>query len=106
MSRQAAERLFERISAAKAADALTPVTVIVPNHYAGLWLRRELAQRSYVNVRFSVLGQLAESLSTLRGSLQCCEATVFFNAVADSLEPPPVRAWVKLRSRSQWMRAS
>src|SRR5438309_7272915 len=62
MSRQAAERLFDRIAAAKAGDALAPVTVIVPNHFAGLWLRRELAQRSYVNVRFSVLAQVAESL--------------------------------------------
>jgi hypothetical protein len=54
VSRQAAERLFDRIAAAKADDPLTPVTVIVPNNYAGLWLRRELAQRSYVNVRFAV----------------------------------------------------
>src|SRR5439155_21403843 len=43
-------------------DPLGPVTVIVPNHYAGLWLRRELAQGSYINVRFAVLAQLAESL--------------------------------------------
>jgi len=62
VSRQAAERLFDRIAAAKADDPLTPVTVIVPNHYAGLWLRRELAQRSYINVRFAVLAQLAETL--------------------------------------------
>src|SRR5207245_9299311 len=61
-SGQAAERLFDQIATAKADDPLTPVTVIVPNHYAGLWLRRGLAQQSYVNVRFSVLAQLAESL--------------------------------------------
>ena len=62
MSRQAAERLFDRIAAAKADDPLAPVTVIVPNHYAGLWIRRELAQRSYVNVCFAVLAQLVETL--------------------------------------------
>src|SRR5262249_7048242 len=62
MSRLAARRLFERVAADKATDALRPVTVVVPNHYTGLWLRRELAWFSYVNVRFVVLAQLAEAL--------------------------------------------
>ena len=45
---------------------LAPVTVIVPNHYVGLWLRRELAQVGYANVRFEILARLAERLAAPR----------------------------------------
>lgn len=54
--------LRERIAAAQAGDPLAPVTVIVPNHYVGLWLRREIAQTGYANVRFEILARLAERL--------------------------------------------
>ena len=52
------------ITAAKAADALAPVTVIVPGNLTGLALRRELGGRGHglVNVRFFVLDRLAELL--------------------------------------------
>ena len=59
----ALEALEARIRAAKATDALASVTVLVPNNYAGLGTRRELARRMpLVNVRFQVLARLAELL--------------------------------------------
>jgi len=54
--------LRARIAEAQRDDRLAPVTVIVPNHYVGLWLRRELAQTGYVNVHFEILARLAERL--------------------------------------------
>ncbi|TMC14655.1 MAG: hypothetical protein E6J29_02470, partial [Chloroflexi bacterium] len=57
----AAERwLVERLQALKGGDPLAPVTVLVPNNYAGLALRRRLAAGSYANTRFSILPRLAE----------------------------------------------
>lgn len=58
--------LFGRIRGAQKDDPLHPVTVIVPNHYVGLWLRRELAQEGYANVRFEILARLAERLGSVR----------------------------------------
>ena len=52
--------LLDRIAAIQGADPLRPVTVVVPNHYLGLALRRDLAQRGYANVRFTILARLAE----------------------------------------------
>jgi hypothetical protein len=51
-----------RIAFYQREDRLAPVTVIVPNHYVGLWLRRELAQTGYANVRFDVLARLGERI--------------------------------------------
>ena len=51
------------IKAAKATDALAPVTVIVPSNYTGLSLRRRLSKGgSVVNIRFLVLARVAELL--------------------------------------------
>lgn len=52
----------ERVAFHQLRDRLAPVTVVVPNHYVGLWLRRELAQTGYANVRFDVLARLGERL--------------------------------------------
>ena len=41
---------------------LAPVTVVGPSQYANLSLRQELGRNGFVNVRFLVLGMLAESL--------------------------------------------
>jgi ATP-dependent helicase/nuclease subunit B len=54
--------LYSRIVAVQANDPLAPVTVIVPNNYVGLGLRRALAQRGYANVRFTVADRLAEAV--------------------------------------------
>ena len=59
--------LWQAIDAAKDADAATPVTVVPPSAFAGLALRRALANRpghgGLVNVRFLRLAELAEVLS-------------------------------------------
>jgi ATP-dependent helicase/nuclease subunit B len=59
--------LWEAIDAVKATDAVTPVTVVPPSAFAGLALRRALANRpghgGVVNVRFLRLAQLAAMLS-------------------------------------------
>lgn len=55
--------LAKVIAEFKHGDPLAPVTVIVPNNYVGLSLRRTLAaSTSLVNVRFQVLARLAELL--------------------------------------------
>jgi ATP-dependent helicase/nuclease subunit B len=45
---------------------LDPLTLIVPNHYLGIHLRRELAGTGFANVRSTVLARLAESLGAGR----------------------------------------
>ncbi len=47
-------------------DPLSPVTVVVPSHHAGLHLRRTLAAQGYAGVRFMVLSELAEALGASR----------------------------------------
>ena len=46
----------------KGSDPLGPLTVVVPNNYAKLALRRHLAATGYANVRHEVLARIAESL--------------------------------------------
>lgn len=58
----AREWLFARIRSLQSADRLRAITVVVPNHYLGLALRRDLAQRGYANIRFTVLARLAEPI--------------------------------------------
>ncbi|MGH8984646.1 MAG: hypothetical protein ACRDY6_12345, partial [Acidimicrobiia bacterium] len=58
--------LWDAIDAVKGPDALTPVTVVPPSAFAGLALRRALAnrpgRRGLVNVRFLPLTGMAELL--------------------------------------------
>jgi hypothetical protein len=56
--------LHVRIATLQADDPLAPVTVIVPNNYVGLGLRRALAQRGYANVRFTIIDRLAEAIAS------------------------------------------
>ncbi len=46
----------------KGTDPLGPVTVIVPNGYARLTLRRRLAASGYANVRHAVLAEISEAI--------------------------------------------
>lgn len=60
---EALEALARAIDDAKGGDPLAPVTVVPPNVYAGLGLRRALARRGGVaNTRFMPLGRVAELL--------------------------------------------
>ena len=59
---QAQARLERLISERQAHDPLAPVTVIVPRRYAALFLRRNIGQRGFANVRFMVMPQLATQL--------------------------------------------
>ncbi|HET9050356.1 MAG TPA: hypothetical protein VFO60_01555, partial [Candidatus Dormibacteraeota bacterium] len=54
--------LVRRVAGIQRGDALAPVTVVVPSHHAGLFLRRRLATVGYANVRFALLTQLAEAI--------------------------------------------
>jgi len=54
--------LSQAVAELKGADPLGPLTVVVPNQYAKLALRRRLAAAGYANVRHEVLTRVAESL--------------------------------------------
>jgi ATP-dependent helicase/nuclease subunit B len=56
--------LRETVSELKGGDVLAPVTVICGSRAAALSLRRELARKGSVNVRFAVLAELAEALGS------------------------------------------
>lgn len=59
----ARERLQALLAEAKAGNPLVPVTVVPPNAYAGIGLRRVLAAGGgLLNVRFMALARLAEQL--------------------------------------------
>ena len=61
--RAARNRLQALVAEAKRGDSLAPVTVVPPNTYAGIGLRRILAGDSgLLNVRFMPLARLAEQL--------------------------------------------
>ena len=61
--RPARERLQALVAEAKAGNPLAPVTVVPPNTYAGIGLRRVLAgEGGLLNVGFMALARLAEQL--------------------------------------------
>ena len=61
--RPARERLQALVAAAKAGNPFAPVTVVPPNAYAGIGLRRVLAgDGGLLNVGFMALARLAEQL--------------------------------------------
>ncbi len=56
--------VLQTIAAARRADPLAPVTVIVPSHVAGLQMRRRLAEITpFAAVRFETLPRIAELLA-------------------------------------------
>ena len=64
---QAQARLERLISERQAHDPLTPVTVIAPSRYAALFLRRNIGQRGFANVRFMEMPDLAALLRRPHG---------------------------------------
>ena len=61
--RPARERLQALVAEAKAGNPFAPVTVVPPNAYAGIGLRRVLAgDGGLLNVGFMALARLAEQL--------------------------------------------
>ena len=61
--RSARERMQALVAEAKAGNPLAPVTVVPPNTYAGIGLRRVLAgEGGLLNVGFMALARLAEQL--------------------------------------------
>ena len=54
--------LSAAVAELKGTDPLGPLTVVVPNNYAKLALRRRLAAAGYANVRHEVIARVAESL--------------------------------------------
>ena len=46
----------------RGSDALGPLTVVVPNGYARLTLRRRLAAGGYANVRHVILAEVSEAI--------------------------------------------
>lgn len=57
--------LDARLEELKGGDPLAPVTVVTPNGYAGLALRRRLAARGTANVRSLPLARLAEQAGAI-----------------------------------------
>src|SRR5438132_14071036 len=59
--------LVSRIRGLQKGHALAAATVVVPDHHAGLYLRRLLASTGgYAAVRFTVIARLAEMLGAGR----------------------------------------
>ena len=85
----ARERLQALVAAAKANNPLAPVTIVPPNSYAGVSLRRVLAgQTGLLNVRFMAMARLAEYLGApsmaakSRGPLSAAVELAAIKAVA------------------------
>ncbi len=63
--------LVQHLHRLQADDPLiSPVSVVLASHHAGLHLRRALAARGYAGVRFVVVGQLTEALGASRLAAQ------------------------------------
>src|SRR5207302_8852652 len=66
----AQEWVRRTVAELKGDDPLAPVTLIVPNYYAGRQARWLLARSGgYVNVRSLLLGDVASNIAPLRGTL-------------------------------------